>query len=100
MKNANCLIVPSLCYENSPTVIYEAIAVGLPIIASKIGGITELLLDYGGIMFDPGDERELSDKMNWIIKNTSIIKKGYSCKYPLIEKNNSAEYVKRILKLL
>ncbi|MDO9399616.1 MAG: glycosyltransferase, partial [bacterium] len=37
---ANCLIVPSLCYENSPTVIYEAFSIGLPIIASKIGGIT------------------------------------------------------------
>jgi glycosyltransferase involved in cell wall biosynthesis len=39
MLNADCLIVPSFCYENSPTVIYEAAASGLPVIASHLGGI-------------------------------------------------------------
>lgn len=43
MRNSDCLIVPSLCYENSPTVIYESQAIGLPVIASKLGGIPELV---------------------------------------------------------
>ena len=42
MVSSDCLIVPSLCYENSPTVIYEAANSCLPVIASRIGGIGEL----------------------------------------------------------
>ncbi len=42
IKEHDSLIVPSLCYENSPTVIFEAISQNTPIIASNIGGITEL----------------------------------------------------------
>ncbi len=42
MKEHDSLIVPSLCYENSPTVIFEAISQNTPVIASNIGGITEL----------------------------------------------------------
>lgn len=30
-------IVPSLCYENSPSVIYESLAAGVPVLAAKIG---------------------------------------------------------------
>ncbi|MFA5318192.1 MAG: glycosyltransferase, partial [Patescibacteria group bacterium] len=43
MQKADCLVVPSLCYENQPTVIIEAKQNNLPVIASDIGGIPELL---------------------------------------------------------
>ena len=57
MKKADCLIVPSICYENAPTVIYEAISANLPIIASRIGGIPELISDK--FLFEPGNEEKL-----------------------------------------
>jgi glycosyltransferase involved in cell wall biosynthesis len=63
MTAADCLVVPSLCYENSPTVIYEAIAVGLPVIGARIGGITELIEAAGGILFEPGSQIDLTEKM-------------------------------------
>lgn len=68
MFNADCLIVPSLCYENSPTVIYEAILTGLPVIASRIGGIPELINNLGGILFNPNDEKNLLKKMKLAMK--------------------------------
>lgn len=43
MAGSDFLVVPSLCYENSPTVIYKAQAVGLPVIASDLGGIPEIV---------------------------------------------------------
>ncbi len=67
MTKSHYLLVPSLCYENSPTVIYEAQALNLPIIASTIGGIPEMLSsrDY---LFTAGSERAfkqcLSKKLN------------------------------------
>lgn len=56
------LVVPSLCYDNSPTVIYGAKAVNLPIIASNIGGIPELL-GPGDRLFSPGDVEGLRQKL-------------------------------------
>lgn len=69
MQKADCLIVPSLCYENSPTVIYEAASQGLPVIASRIGGISELVEKTGGLLFAPGDEDDLSEKMKYVLEN-------------------------------
>lgn len=63
MAQASLLIVPSLCYENSPMVIYEAVARDLPFIASDIGGIGELAKEFGGVLFTPGDQDDLCRKL-------------------------------------
>jgi glycosyltransferase involved in cell wall biosynthesis len=52
----DALVVPSLGYENSPTVIYEGLQAGIPIIASRIGGVGELVEEgKNGYLFTPGD---------------------------------------------
>lgn len=66
MQGADCLVVPSLCYENSPTVIYEAFRNNLPVIASNLGGIPELLNNDQNFLFKP-EEDELKRKMEWIM---------------------------------
>lgn len=54
---ADALIVPSLCYENSPTVIYESLSAGVPVIASDIGGVGELVQNgVNGFLFAPGSK--------------------------------------------
>jgi len=75
MSQSNCLIVPSLCYENSPTVIYEAASIGLPIIASDLGGIPELIHKLGGLLFSPENESDLMYQMRWAMEHSSEIKK-------------------------
>lgn len=56
----DAVVIPSLCYENSPTVIYEALSAGVPLIASRIGGVGELIDDgTTGILFTPGNESDL-----------------------------------------
>ncbi len=60
MEKSDCLVVPSLCYENQPTVILEAISAGLAVIGSRIGGIPELIGDEG--LFNP-TEQGLTEKM-------------------------------------
>lgn len=56
MSAAALLCVPSVWYENCPTVVLEAMSLGLPVVASATGGLTELL-DGGacGRLFAPGD---------------------------------------------
>ena len=61
MQASNYLIVPSLCYENSPTVIYEALSLGLPVIAFDLGGVGELLRKcVGCVLVQPASWRDLS----------------------------------------
>lgn len=57
-SQSQALIVPSLCYENSPTVIYEANALNLKVIASNIGGIPEII-KTGDVLFKAGKEDDL-----------------------------------------
>lgn len=60
LAELDCLIVPSTCYENSPLVIQEAFAAGVPVLASNIGGMAELVRPgAGGWQFAVGDWRDL-----------------------------------------
>ncbi len=59
MKKHDCLIVPSICYENIPLVIIEASSVGLATIASNIGGIGELKNIFNLKLFTPNDYQSL-----------------------------------------
>jgi len=54
MRQSDYLVVPSLCYENSPTVIYGAHEAGLRVIASDLGGIPEIVWP-DDILFTPGE---------------------------------------------
>jgi glycosyltransferase involved in cell wall biosynthesis len=55
-KNADILVVPSLCFENRPQVIIEAYKNNLPVIAHKIGGIPEIVINgETGMLIDNKD---------------------------------------------
>ncbi|HAM88993.1 MAG: putative glycosyltransferase [Candidatus Falkowbacteria bacterium GW2011_GWC2_38_22] len=99
MVSADCLIVPSLCYENSPTVIYEAANSCLPVIASRIGGIGELAHQFGGILFNPGEIQDLEKKMVYAIKNPQIIKIIGEVSGEKIKKYSVENYLKKIIEL-
>jgi len=63
LAQSSALILPSLIYENSPTVILEAADQDTPTIASCLGGIPELITKYGGATFAPNDEADLLAKI-------------------------------------
>lgn len=60
-RDADIFILPSLA-EGMPLVVLEAMGTGLPIIASRVQGIDELVADdINGALFDPGDVDGLAD---------------------------------------
>ncbi len=66
MGRACALVFPSIWYEGFPMVIVEANAAGLPVIASRIGGIAEIVEDgVTGLLVTPGDAADLAAKMHW-----------------------------------
>jgi glycosyltransferase involved in cell wall biosynthesis len=70
MNSAIALVIPSIWYENFPRTIVEAFATGLPVIASRIGALTDLVHDgETGLLFEPGNSRDLADKIAWTQDN-------------------------------
>jgi glycosyltransferase involved in cell wall biosynthesis len=58
----DAVAIPSLWYENYPIAAANAVAAGVPIIASDTGGLKELVDDFNaGFMFEFGDARALAD---------------------------------------
>ena len=45
LAGLDVLLCPSMWFENGPTIALEAIAVGTPIIASRVGNLAELVDD-------------------------------------------------------
>ena len=61
MKGARFLIFPSQLYENLPLTIIEAFACGVPVLASKLGAMQEIVSDgRTGFFFQPGDADDLA----------------------------------------
>jgi len=71
---SDIVVVPSLCYENSPTVIFESLYFGIPVLASRIEGIAELI-DEGknGFTFEAGHSHSLADKITWLIAHRDML---------------------------
>src|SRR5690349_20665907 len=58
MYRAAYLVMPSLSYEDAPRPLVEAFAAGLPVIASRIGSLAELVEPgRNGLLFEPGSGR-------------------------------------------
>jgi len=74
LAEADVVIVPSLWYENSPVVVQEAFAAGVPVIASRIGALTEKVQpSVNGLLCPPGDVSALQGAICWLIANPSQI---------------------------
>lgn len=67
LRKAGLLILPST-EDNCPMVILEAMAAGVPVAASNIGGIPDLIEDgVNGRLFDPQDVNSISDALvQWL----------------------------------
>lgn len=68
IRNSACVIVPSEGFENCPMSILESMAFSRPVIASRIGGIPELVRHGdNGLLFEPGNAKELRDAVQWAL---------------------------------
>jgi glycosyltransferase involved in cell wall biosynthesis len=66
MRRAAYLVLPSLSYEPMPRPLVEAFANGLPVIASRIGSLADLVEPgRNGLLFEPGSARDLARRLAW-----------------------------------
>lgn len=74
MKGARALVFPSIWYETFGLVVFEAYAAGVPVIASDLGVMTELVRDrQTGLHFPAGDSDALAAQVRWAWSNPDRI---------------------------
>ena len=75
LSQAKALILPSL-YEGMPNVILEAMSLGVPVIASRVGGIPDVVKDgETGLLVEPGRVDELAISINRLIEDDDLRRK-------------------------
>lgn len=73
IAKSSMVVVPSEWYENCSMSILEAMAHGKPIVASRIGGNPELVVDgETGLLFEPGDGEALAGHIDRLMDDQAM----------------------------
>lgn len=76
IRKSIAVVLPSICYENCPYSLLEAFAYGKPVIATRIGGIPEMVTQgENGLLIEPGDWVELKNHMSYLSQNPEVAKR-------------------------
>jgi glycosyltransferase involved in cell wall biosynthesis len=71
-----CIAEPSGAMDNLPTVIMEAMAAGLPVVSTQIGGIPEMVVENEtGLLVSPNDPSALADAIEKLLVDPALAKK-------------------------
>ena len=88
MANALCVVVPSRWYETFGRTMMESYAVGTPVIASRLGAMSEVVRDgETGLLARPGDAMELASAVESMLAQPS--------RYRQFRQNARAEFLSR-----
>ncbi len=73
LSTLDVLVVPSIWEENNPLAILEAFAAGVPVVASRIGGIPEIV-SHGanGLLFEPGNADDLARALSRFVTEPGL----------------------------
>lgn len=98
--NIDLTVVPSLWWENSPTVIYESYAYQVPVLAADAGGIPELVqAGKIGYLFKAGDPRDLLAVLDKVAQNRANLAKLGLEGREFIKQYSLDNYLTRVLAL-
>ncbi len=74
MQGARLLICPSVWYESFGMIIVEAFSTGLPVIASDLGAMAELVQhERTGLLFPPGDSLALARAVQYALDQPALL---------------------------
>lgn len=76
LSGIDVLVVPSVWYENTPVVIYEALAAGCPVVASDMEGIAEIVRhEENGLLFPKEDIPALAACLERLARDRALLKR-------------------------
>ncbi|MDT7679531.1 MAG: hypothetical protein QOD82_7433 [Pseudonocardiales bacterium] len=75
LKSASVVVLPSLWPENFPTVALEALQLGRPLVASRVGGLPELVGEDNGALVAAGDVAGLARALGFLIGDRQVLER-------------------------
>ncbi len=88
IAKAKISVCPSEMYENCPFSVIESQVYGTPVIASRIGGIPELIEEgKTGLLFEAGNSADLTEKIKQMLKDKTFEEYIFSNKLPFETSN-------------
>ena len=99
MQQAAFLILPSEWYEGFPLVLVEALAHGLPVLASNLGSMVDIIEDgKTGLLFEPGNVEDLATKLKWLLDNPGECDRfGANARQVYLDKYTAKENFKQLI---
>jgi glycosyltransferase involved in cell wall biosynthesis len=77
LRGARALLVPSLVYDAAPRAVAEAYAAGVPVLASRIGGLPEVVReDESGMLITPGAVEEWGEAIERLADDEVSVRLG------------------------
>jgi glycosyltransferase involved in cell wall biosynthesis len=74
LAELDVIVVPSIWYENSPNTILEAFAAKVPVVASELGGMAELVKhEVNGLLFTAGDAESLANQLQRLVDDVGLL---------------------------
>lgn len=97
LAGIDVLVVPSIWYENTPLIIYSAMAAGCPVIASDFGGMSEVVQhEVNGLLVAPGNVAALAQAVRRLVDDRELLARLAShCKRP----KSIGTYVEELLSI-
>ncbi len=98
---ARALVVPSVWFEVFGIVCAEAMGCGVPVIASRIGGLPEVV-DEGvtGLLFEPGNSDELAEKIQWLWDDEAVFHQlGHNARQQAVTRFSTQVHYQKLMDL-
>lgn len=101
MQRAKALLIPSIWYENFPRTLVEAFANGLPVIASRIGALADIVQEgKTGLLFDPYDVSDMAEKIRWADEHPDeMMQMGVFAREQYLREFSPQENYKQLIKI-
>jgi glycosyltransferase involved in cell wall biosynthesis len=71
IADADIIVVPSIWGDACPSAVSEALAAGKPLVATRVGGVPEIVGEDAALLVDPGDALALADAIFCLILDKS-----------------------------
>lgn len=100
MQTCDVLALPSY-REAMPMAILEAMAAGLPVVATDVGGVSEIVVDgYNGFLVAPGDVEALAHRLIFLAAQPELRRKmGQRGREIVQQQFDVTSYVERLVAL-
>jgi glycosyltransferase involved in cell wall biosynthesis len=97
-RGARMFVFPSIWFEAFGLVAAEAMAHGVPVLASRLGAMQALIQDgVDGLLFDPGDARDLSEKVRRLWDDPELCRRlGRAARQKALSQWSAEQHAQRL----